>query len=292
VNVSDAPAFASALEPNAAVFVALMLEQPAPDPAALRGLAELCRKAGALDEARQLYARLAALVPADAKAGALAQIFDGRASPPPPTATDAWPTRFVRVLDFLPADLHAQVLALTLDALPRFVASVVYDHGHGHGYVDPSRRVSSVLLNPVAHSRLFLPRVEAAVDRLDIARVLGLERGRLRRYELQVTCHADGAFFKAHTDSGKEVDRHRAVSFVYYFHGVPKRFRGGGLLLFDAAMEVERYARTEFTRIEPTNNSIVFFPSPAVHEVEAVTVETRTMADGRFSLNGWISDDG
>jgi Rps23 Pro-64 3,4-dihydroxylase Tpa1-like proline 4-hydroxylase len=268
------------------MFVALMLDQGEGDPAAFRGLAELCRQTGALDEARQLYARVVELEPADAKSRALVAVLDGQPMPRPANGGAAWPTPFVRVLDFLPSDIHAEVRAITLEALPRFVASGVYEEGRGR--IDPSQRMSSVLPQPAAHRRLFLPYVEEAVERCGVAGVLGVDPIRLQRYELQVTHHGDGAFFKAHNDNGNEINRYRTVSFVYYFHVEPKRFGGGSLLLFDADLEAERYSSGSFTRIEPTNNSIVFFPSSAPHEVERVAVETGEPTDGRFSLNGWI----
>ncbi len=272
-----------------AVPTALMLDQRGGDPSSFRGLAELCRQAGALDEARQLYERVAELAPDDAMALALIEILNRRPSPRPPSPDTAWPTPFVRLLDFLPADAHAEIQAMTVEALPDFVASEVYRDGHGA--VDPSRRVSSVLARLEAHSRRFRPHVVTAVDDYDIPAVLGIERAKLQRYELQVTCHGDGAFFKAHADSGKEFDRHRVISYVYYFHRSPKAFTGGGLRLFDASVESARYAQDAFTRIEPVGNSLVFFPSNTAHEVERVTVESGAMADGRFSLNGWILEE-
>jgi Rps23 Pro-64 3,4-dihydroxylase Tpa1-like proline 4-hydroxylase len=83
------------------------------------------------------------------------------------------------------------------------------------------------------------------------------------------------------------------ISYVYYFHGTPKRFAGGGLLLYDSAVAADRYDQRAFTRIEPNDNSLVMFPSTAAHEVERVAVESGAMADGRFSVNGWfLEDDG
>jgi Rps23 Pro-64 3,4-dihydroxylase Tpa1-like proline 4-hydroxylase len=194
----------------------------------------------------------------------------------------------VRVLDFLPSGVHAEIQAMTIEALPTFVASGVYEEGRGR--IDPSRRVSAVLLQPKAHKPLFLPYVEEAVQRCDVAAVLGIDPMKRHRYEMQVTHHGDGAFFKVHNDNGSEINRHRTVSFVYYIHVEPKRFSGGSLLLFDADVEAVHFSSHSFTRIEPTNNSIVFFPSKAPHEVERVTVETGAPAHGRFSVNGWIHD--
>ena len=271
---------------NPSVLAELMLDQKDGNPSAFRSLAELCRQAGALDEARQLYERLAVLAPADARARALTEILNRRPVSSPPAVDVVWPTPFVRLLDFFPAEVHAEVKAMTADSLAQFVASAVYRDGQG--LIDLSGRVSAVLPKSKAFSRRFRPFIAAAVVDHDIARVLGVEPSKLRRYEMQVTCHGDGAFFKAHADDGKESYRYRRISYVYYFHYSPKRFSGGQLRLFDGAVEAESYAQNAYTRIEPTDNSIVFFPSAAAHEVEPVTVESGAMADGRFSLNGWI----
>ena len=106
------------------------------------------------------------------------------------------------------------------------------------------------------------------MDEYNVAGILGINPGSPQHYEMQVTCSGNGSFFKAHADSRKEVYQHRKVSFVYYFNTAPKRFNGGSLLLFDCA--AEGHCRSAFTRIDPLNNSIVFFPSAAVHEVERV----------------------
>jgi hypothetical protein len=255
-------------------------------PSVLYGIAEQCRKAGALDEARRLFERIVELEP-DPKARALADILNRRRSPPPITEDAVWPVPFLRVVDFLSTEIHAQIEVMTLEALPRFVPSGIF--ADGHGLVDPAKRVSSIMRESKNISKLFLPYVKAAMSEYDVAGVLGINPGSPPRYELQVTCNGKGAFFKAHTDSGKEIYRHRKISFVYYFNTVPKRFTGGRFLLFDGAPDIGRYCTGAFTRIEPLNNSIIFFPSAALHEVERVESETSDMADSRFTLNGWIS---
>jgi Rps23 Pro-64 3,4-dihydroxylase Tpa1-like proline 4-hydroxylase len=284
---SEVPASATTVfGQNPALLTALMLDQKDGNPSAFRSLAELCRQAGALEEARQLYERLAELAPEDTKARALAEILNRRPLPASSTPDEAWPTPFVRLLDFFPAEVHAEAQAMTEEALPDFVASAIYRDGHD--LVDLTGRVSLVLSQPKAYSRRFRPHVAAAVDECDVAGVLGIERNQLQRYEMQVTCHGDGAFYKAHTDNDREYERRRKISYVYYFHRTPKRFTGGGLRLFDAIVGTVRYARNAFTRIEPTDNSLVFFPSHAVHEVERVAVESGDIVDGRVSINGWI----
>jgi Rps23 Pro-64 3,4-dihydroxylase Tpa1-like proline 4-hydroxylase len=279
-------AFARVFGQDPAILSALMLDQSSADPAALRGLAELCREAGAIEEARQLYSRLADVQPDDVKTQAMLDVLTGRRTLPAARPGEIWPTPFVRVFDFLSTDLHAEILAMTKAALPHFSASQI-NLGHEKG-VDPSRRVSSVLSDSTAYRATFKARLEAAVIAHDVAATLGVDRSRFKHYDLQVTCHGDGDYFRAHTDTGEQGDTNRVVSFVYYFNNEPRAFTGGGLRLFDAAVDTKRYRPDSFTRIEPVNNSAVFFPSTAPHEVERVEVPSGAMIDGRFSINGWI----
>jgi SM-20-related protein len=280
--------FARVFGQDPAVLTALMLDQDGGDPSALRGLAELCRQAGALHEAQQLYARLERLGPGDDRTRSLAAILAGCAPLPPPSPGTYWPTPFVRLFDFLPPDLHAEVLTITRAALPGFAASQV-DSGYAKG-IDRSRRASSVLADVEAYKVHLQTRLAAAIVDHDVPTTLGVSPSRLNRYDLQVTCHGDGDYFTAHTDTGEGGDSTRVVSFVYYFHTEPRGFSGGGLRLFDAVVDARRHLPDSFTRIEPLNNSVVFFPSTAPHEVERVDVASRSMIDGRFSVNGWILD--
>ena len=54
-----------------------------------------------------------------------------------------------------------------------------------------SKHVSSVLPQTQEYLRRVRPYVVGAVDDYDVARLFGIERSRLNRYELQVTCHGD-----------------------------------------------------------------------------------------------------
>ena len=75
------------------------------------------------------------------------------------------------------------------------------------------------------------------------------------------------------------------MTFVYYFHRQPRRFSGGDLLLFDTDPEQDACG-AKYTRIAPSHNSILFFPSACYHQVLPVVCESSDDA-GRFTLNGW-----
>lgn len=119
--------------------------------------------------------------------------------------------------------------------------------------------------------RLRLPEVEAAlaVPPFDIS-----------SFEIQLTSHNDGEYYKWHTDNGTLDTATRVITFVYYFYGQPKKFSGGELIIYqpDADPAV----------IDPENDSVVFFRSHTRHEVKAVTCPSQQFEDGRFTLNGWI----
>ena len=72
---------------------------------------------------------------------------------------------------------------------------------------------------------------------------------------------------------------------ICYFHRLPKPFLGGDLLLYDTDTAKGGYSPQGFSRIEPTANSIVFYPPDHFHEVTPVAVETGDFADGRFAVN-------
>ena len=59
---------------------------------------------------------------------------------------------------------------------------------------------------------------------------------------------------------------------------------GGDLLIYDTA----RYDHRGLTRLVAADNTIVFFPSDALHEVTPVRCEDGEFKSGRFTLNGWI----
>jgi SM-20-related protein len=101
----------------------------------------------------------------------------------------------------------------------------------------------------------------------------------IHEVEMQLTSHNDGDFYKPHVDSSSDAMQSRAITFVYYFHSIPKMFTGGQLMFFVGLP----------TLIEPENNSIVFFDSRLKHAVRAVSCPSKKFEHSRFTLNGWIN---
>jgi Rps23 Pro-64 3,4-dihydroxylase Tpa1-like proline 4-hydroxylase len=108
---------------------------------------------------------------------------------------------------------------------------------------------------------------------------LKLEPFDIQEVEMQLTSHNDGDFYKPHVDSSSDSMQSRAITFVYYFHSIPKMFTGGQLMFFVDMPVI----------VEPGNNSIVFFDSRLKHAVRPVSCPSKKFEHSRFTLNGWIN---
>ena len=264
--------------PGARALAASVLAAPDPPSTTLLGVADMCRRAGALAEAGALLARLPEGVDDGGRRGAL----EGQ----PQAAGLTGPSPFLRRTDFLAPDDAAEVLRLANAALADLVPSSI--HNSQYDDVKLSTRRSYVATDVDALRRVLMPHVKALVRQEDVPRRMGLATDLPGRYELQFTAHGDGCFFKPHADARPDSNSGRAISFVYYFFNRPKRFEGGDLLLFDGDADSGAPLPTSFTRILPEANSLVVFPSPRVHEVELVRSASPDLAAGRFTLNGWF----
>jgi SM-20-related protein len=108
------------------------------------------------------------------------------------------------------------------------------------------------------------------------------------KFELEMVAHGDGAFYTRHRDT-KTGDaglvNRRVISAVYYFHRIPKSFSGGALRIYSFEATKDRGT---FVDIEPTNDTLVFFPSWFPHEVLPVVCPSGRFEDSRFAINCWV----
>jgi len=249
--------------------------------AALRRLAIIRRCKGDLPKALQTYGRLVDLQPDDGQARYLHAVLSGNQLPP--EVISPGPAPFVRIEQFLTPAEHDLLVETAHQQQSQLNVSNV---GKGYGHYDPEWRSSLVLRKKVDELiPWFLPRIKEALP--DVLPRLQVPPFTIGWVELQMTVHRSGGFYKIHRDSSKEQSRSRRVTYVYYFHRLPKRFTGGDLLLYDTNVGNDTYAPA-FTRIEALDNSVVFFPSIYYHQVTTVQCETDDFADGRFTLNGWF----
>jgi Rps23 Pro-64 3,4-dihydroxylase Tpa1-like proline 4-hydroxylase len=148
-------------------------------------------------------------------------------------------------------------------------------------------RRSMILHSFPEFSQIVVNRIQAILP--DVFRKLNLPSFAIAEIEAQLTSHNDGNYYKVHNDNGSPDTATREFTYVYYFHQEPKAFSGGELLIYDSKIENNFYVKADsYKRVEPRNNSIVFFLSRYLHEVLPVSCPSKAFADSRFTINGWV----
>ena len=115
---------------------------------------------------------------------------------------------------------------------------------------------------------------------------LGSARFEPCEIEMELVAHGDDAFFSRHIDTrpaGVGKPTRRIISAVYYFYASPKGFTGGALRVYS----LNGRAHAD---IEPTNDTLVFFPSWMPHEVQKVSCPSGRFEASRFAINIWLHD--
>lgn len=204
----------------------------------------------------------------------------------PPRRLEASP--YVRITDFLAPDDHDRLLASALAWEQDFTESGIFDD-KGERQVDHMTRKSRTLTSGQFEELwgMFDKRLRAMLP--VVRQQLGIPWFPLVKVERQLTAHARGGFFVPHVDTGDAHVHGRRISCVYYFHQLPKRFRGGELKLYDTwVTPTGSTGAGTYTTLAPIDNSIVFFSSDAFHEVCPVETETDAFADSRFTVTVWF----
>jgi hypothetical protein len=224
----------------------------------------------------------------------LARVAEMRLRPdmgrPAPTERRLLAARCVRLPDFLPLADHRRILDYALACEEDFEESGVIDAEHGN-IRDYGFRKSRTLSGP---------RVEEIWDLFDaplrailpaVRQELGIGWFPLGDIERQLTAHSGGGFFAPHVDDGHPLVANRRISCVYHFYKSPRRFSGGELKLYDTwDTPTGSTAAPTYTALSPLDNSLVFFPSAAFHEVCPVRAESEAFGDGRFAVTIWIRE--
>jgi hypothetical protein len=198
-----------------------------------------------------------------------------------------------RLTDALAPEVLQSLLHWTLANEAAFTPSKVAGGGYAPD-IRVSDRVKEIgpmrpLLEP--HLRALWPEIAAAA---------GSKPFEPDVVELEIAAHGDGAFFRPHHDLPVGAERHaakkegalpgdRVVSAVLYYHRVPQRFSGGALRLYRfGARTGDDAPEGAFVDVEPLANSLVAFPSWAVHEVRPVSCPSGRFEDRRFAVNIWF----
>jgi SM-20-related protein len=222
----------------------------------------------------------------------LARVVESRLQSPdgrnvsPPRRLQAAP--YVRITDFLAPEDHQRLLQSALAWEEEFQESGVVG-ADGKKEVDHHSRKSRTLQSKRLEElwELFEGPLRAMLPA--VRQQLGIPWFHLGKIERQLTAHGRGGFFVPHVDTGDSRVEGRRISCVYYFHRQPKPFRGGELKLYDLWITpTGSTGAGTYTMLEPTDNSLVFFPSDAFHEVCLVEPESDAFADSRFTVTIWF----
>lgn len=181
--------------------------------------------------------------------------------------------------DFLPPEQLRRVYAYALQNASRFVETSTSSRDRGYRQSEVLFDFPDIAEDIRARIRAMLPEVQAALGCAPLSSTI----------EAQMTAHNDGNYYKVHNDNGSEDTARRELTFVYYFHGQPKRFTGGELRVFDSVIRERRYVAAESSQlVTPDDNRIVFFLSRYLHEVQEIRCPSHRFEDGRFTINGWV----
>ena len=190
------------------------------------------------------------------------------------------PSHVVQIEHFLTPSEHQALLAYVLEQQAAFMPTTTSTG-------DETYRQSSILHSFPKFSDLITKRIGAILP--DVFRRLEIPSFSIAQIEAQLTAHNDGNYYKIHNDNGSPDTARRELTYVYYFYREPQPFLGGELRIYNSRIDNGFYiAADSYQLIQPRNNSIVFFLSRYLHEVLPVECSSRSFADSRFTVNGWI----
>jgi hypothetical protein len=214
-----------------------------------------------------------------------------QAGRPAPTDRRLQATRYVRVMDFLAPAEHRRLLEHVLAHQDEFQESGIVGPNGELGVLDYGVRQSRTLANRRLEEMwdMFERRLAGVLPA--VRRELGIPWFSVGKVERQLTVHGSGGFFVPHVDTGSAIVASRRISCVYYFHATPQRFTGGELKLYDTWVTPSgTTGAATHTTLAPADNSIVFFPSDAFHEVCPVHPDTDAFGDSRFTVTIWFHE--
>lgn len=197
-----------------------------------------------------------------------------------PTTTNVLNSHYIQIDNFLSSEEHERLIKYVIANKSAFTASNTSTNHKDY-------RRSMALYSFPEFSELIVNKIQKMFP--DIISKLDIPSFEISQIESQLTAHNDGNFYKIHNDNGSKETATRELTYVYYFYREPKKFSGGELVIYDSKVENNFYVSAEsFKTVEPRNNSIVFFLSRYMHEVLRVNCPSKSFADSRFTINGWV----
>jgi hypothetical protein len=276
-----------ALLANAEAICTARLDNEPQNRSVWRSLLDIYRKRGKIAEAAKTCERLLQLDPKSREIEYLFGVLTGSMDDDVPHGTR--PAPFVVERNFLPGDLHDALLSYLIEVQTQFVPALITSAGGGQRYA-PEYRDTLDFVGQWNGRRQFVELFEETVR--PMIRRLHVPEPEAYDVDLHVRAYQDGHFFRVHMDApaNRPAVSNRVVSFVYFFHRVPRSYGGGELLLFDTDPEANTFTVARFTQIVPEDNALVMFPSRFYHCVTPVTCPSRQFADSRFVVNGFVHE--
>jgi len=191
------------------------------------------------------------------------------------------PAPYIRIPDFLSAEENAAVMAFALRKESEFAASTVEGDRKGYRHSQVLTKFDGLDIAFEVKLRELLP---------EAASYFGTALPADYLFEMQMTAHGDGGYYKIHNDNGTPRTASRVLTYVYYFSRTPQPFSGGQLRLYDdSRVDPSNWVPVaSFAEIAPQNNMLLFFPSRCFHEVMPALRRGDEFGNGRFTINGWI----
>lgn len=251
------------------------------DIATLNNLAEIYRKMGLIEQAAATFGDICRIDPRNRRAEYLKSLLAGEDLKPWPDDDPFQPPPFVRLPQFLPSDIHTQLLSIVPGLQSEFTPSTVVS-----GYnPEVSKSVVYYLSEDIYQmlKGMILESVPEICDRL-----------RVRRFNpgyvsLEIKAYGEGDYFRPHSD--KYTGGNRRLNFGCVFYFTPIRFSGGDFLLFDTDFPGQNYIPTRFTRFKPEDNCAIFYPSDSWHSVVPIKMTGGGFNDSRFAIIGHIEEE-
>ena len=189
---------------------------------------------------------------------------------------------YMHIHDVFSQELNTEILAYAIKEKENFKPSVVYSKGVQR--VSDSR-ISQTLMDCGPYRKIIQENISKLIPAM--VENLKISKFEIGEIEVQLAAHGDGALFATHIDTAvhEKTDNPRIISAVYYFHSIPKKFKGGDLRLHTIPIGEEDVDPKD---ISPDNNSLLAFPSFSPHEVLPVIAPGVEFEDWRFAVNCWI----
>jgi len=187
---------------------------------------------------------------------------------------------------FLPDELHDALLEHALGQEAALTRSGVRQYGvrergdYRRSWVSPDGF-------GVLQERFRAAILEALPVLFEQLRMLAFEPA---GFEIELSAHRDGDYFRPHIDTltGSNRDGNgsfRAITTVYYFHAQPRGFSGGEFAILP-------FGEGDPVLIDPRDNRLLALPAFARHEVLPISCQPDDFRSARFAVNAWVHRSG